>query len=108
MPFVAVFHVPDDHTADALLSGELGTKNMGMHFVGLFNYPDKADLTCPGTCMGRGARAHSVRDEDGAMICSNCGGQSPIIRELLMRAFRDYLGRNLFRKAPKAFRTDND
>ncbi len=109
MAYIAIVYVPDDHTADAIVSGELGVSRWGrgVRFVGLFRYPTRDDLQCDGTCTGRGSRAHSVRDEDGRMVCSQCGSQHKAIRHLLLRALYDYLGRNLFDNAPKAFNTND-
>lgn len=104
MPFIAVFHIPDDHTADAIRAGDIPVSRRDMRIVGLYQFPNRADLTCTGCTSSKGNGWG--RAPEGWMRCSTCGGRSRNVRRWLVGGLFDWLGANLLGdKAPALFRT---
>lgn len=104
MGFIAIIHIPD-HTADDVISQTHTLEQIyGSRLVGVFNYPNRRELTCRGTCVTKKTGAWS-RDRMGFMRCSICGARNRRVRQWLINSLFDYLGANLYPKAPAAFRT---
>ena len=101
MPFLALIHINDDHTnAQDMLTAPLPP---GAQWVGLFEYPARKDIGCTG-CL-RGKNTAWTRDPRGFMKCGVCGKRNRKIRQFLTNALFDFLGANLYKGAPAAFRT---
>jgi hypothetical protein len=105
MPFIAIVHIPDDHTAESII-GQAHTMEQiyGARVVGLFDFPNRAELKCSGNCVRKGTGAWG-RNRRGFMECTICGSRNRKMRHWLMGALFDYLGANLYPNAPAAFRT---
>lgn len=106
MAHIVIIHVPDDHTTDAIVAGEVnvGSWGTGVRIVGLFDFPNRSQLTCRGTCIQKNSGAWR-RDPLGFMKCSICGKRNRKMRQWLLGSLFDYLGANLYPEAPAAFRT---
>ena len=103
MPLIAIIHIPDDHTADGLMSPDIEWPN-GSRLVGVYNFPTKSELTCGGSCTRKGSGAWS-RHKLGFMKCSICGSRNKNVRRWFAGALFDWFGANLYPDAPKLFQT---
>lgn len=104
MPFIAIFHIPDDHTADAIVAGELPASRKEMRIVGLYEFPKRGAFTCDG-CTSRKGNGWR-RNRSGYLECSTCGGRSKRVRPWFAGGLFDWFGANLLgEKAPALFRT---
>lgn len=103
MPYIAIVHVPDHTTAERFIEKMEGTSDRE-RIVGLFNFPNRKDLTCAGSCARKGMNAWG-RDRLGFVKCTVCGKRNKRMRQWLIGALFDYLGANLYEDAPVAFRT---
>lgn len=107
MAHIAIIHVLDDHTADAIVAGEIGVSSWGTgtRIVGLYNFPNRAELKCSGTCTRKNSGAWS-RSPLGFMKCSICGSRNKRLRRWFVEAMFDWFGANLIGdSAPALFRT---
>lgn len=100
-----------DHTPGASIDPatvseyiEQDLQQSGARLVGLFDFPNRVDLQCRGTCVVKHTGAW-VRDPRGFMKCDICGSRSHRLRRWLIGHLFDLLGANLYSKAPAAFRT---
>lgn len=102
MPYIAIIHVPDHTTAQRVIErfehGDSGT------IVGLFDFPERKQLKCSGSCVTKGTGSFS-RDPRGFMKCNVCGFRHQRLRRFLIEGLFDWFGANLYSKAPGAFRT---
>lgn len=104
MPFIAIFHVPDDHTARAMVEGDVPVSRRDMRLVGLYEFPTKNDPVCTGCTSSKGNGWG--RSPLGFMRCSTCGHRSRHVRRWFVGALFDWFGANLLGdKAPKMFQT---
>lgn len=111
MPFIAIVHIPD-HTpiASALDPEEIGIhldldlRPSGAKVVGLYNFPNKSELTCTGNCVRKGSGAWT-RDKSGFMKCAICGSRNKKIRRWFAGGLFDWFGANIYPHAPALFRT---
>lgn len=105
MARIAIIHMTD-HTADALIEGEISVKSWGSQtqLVGVFDYPARRDCVDHPTCLINGKAAWS-RSPLGFMRCAVCGKRNKRVRVFLINALFDFLGANLYPEAPGAFRT---
>jgi hypothetical protein len=104
VPYIAIIHVPDHTTDPRTIAAEIEV-NAGAHVVGIFDYPNRKDLTCTGNCVRKGSGAWR-RDPRGFMKCSICGARNRNLRRWLINGLFDWLGSNLLGdEAPAAFRT---
>lgn len=102
MPFIAIIHVPDGpHHPDSL---EYWALPEGYRLVGVFDYPNRVELKCTGTCTVKHT-SQWVRDKRGFMKCGICGLRNKRLRRWLIGHLFDLLGANLYPEAPVAFRT---
>lgn len=105
MPFLAIVYVRDADTARALLDRKSDDTGFG-HLVGLYRFPNRAELTCKGFCANRKRMSPWRRHKRGHMVCGVCGGRHRETRRRLVGSLFDYLGANLLKnKAPALFRT---
>lgn len=104
MPLIVIVHVPDHTTADALIESITYHHDDHGQVVGIFDFPNRAELKCTGSCTRKGSGAWS-RDPRGFMKCSICGSRPRRMRRSLLGALFDFLGVNQYPKAPAAFRT---
>lgn len=105
MAYIAIVHVPDDHTADDIIEGvEVNEWPPRSRLVGLFEYPARRDLVDHPNCFLNGKQPW-VRDRLGFMKCGVCGKRNKRVRRFLIEALFDYLGANLYPEAPATFRT---
>lgn len=103
MALLAIIHLPD-HTADDVefVPAELFQGRI----VGIFDFPNRSQLKCPGTCVRKGSGAWSREHIGGWMKCSICGSRAKKMRQWLIGSLFDLLGANLMNdQAPAAFRT---
>lgn len=103
MPFLALIHIPDHTIPPATIAAEIEVR-AGARVVGIFDYPNRSELKCSGTCTVKHTGAW-VRDPRGFMKCQICGYRSKRLRRWLINALFDFLGANLYPEAPAAFRT---
>lgn len=107
MPYIAIVHVPTDHTTIADIVDQKHTLEQiyGSRLVGIFEYPHyRKDLKCLGSCVRKGMSSWS-RDPKGFMYCNICGSRNRRLRRWLIGHLFDLLGANLYEGAPAAFRT---
>ena len=109
MALLAIIHIPD-HTAVADVVDSAGQMTSTMAYdgrvVGVFDFPNRRDLQCPGTCTRKGSGAWSREHIGGWMKCSICGSRAKKMRQWLIGSLFDLLGANLINdQAPAAFRT---
>jgi hypothetical protein len=105
MAFIAVIHIDGTTPPDALMSDEIQWPD-GSRLVGIFAYPGRRELGCSGTCTGKGRLSAFARDHSlGFMKCKICGMRNRKVRTWLTNALFDFLGANLYPKAPAVFRT---
>ena len=103
MALIFILHLPV-HTADAgAIAAEIEV-NAGARVVGIFDYPNRKDLTCSGTCTRKGMSSWG-RDRRGFVKCTVCGSRNKRLRQWLIGHLFDLLGANLYPEAPAAFRT---
>lgn len=109
MAHIAIVHVPDDHTADAIIAGEVNVGNWGsgVRIVGLYKFPDRAELRngCPGCTRPPRKISGWGRAKEGWMRCASCDGRNPKVRRWFVGALFDWFGANRYPKAPALFRT---
>lgn len=102
VPYIAIVHIPDHTAAEWFIAEQQFTLNTRM--VGLFEYPERKDLTCQGTCVVKHT-GQWTRDRKGFMKCAICGKRNRKMRTWLINSLFDFLGANLYEKAPAVFRT---
>lgn len=106
MGFIAVVYIGDDHTADAVVAGEISAKSWGgnSRIVGLFEYPSKSDPSCSGNC-GRKTMNGWGRNPKGFLQCATCGSRNGKVRRWFIGHLFDMFGANMVEDPPAAFRT---
>lgn len=97
MPYIAIVHIPDDHTADAIIAGELPAGRREMKIVGLYDFPNRSELKCTGYCVRKGTGAWT-RDRRGFMKCAICGSRNKRVRQWLARGLFDHFGANKLKR----------
>lgn len=102
MPYIAIIHVPD-HTAASRVVERFSHGDAG-RMVGLFEFPERRELTCTGGCTVKHTGSW-IRDKKGFMKCAICGSRNRRVRKWLIGHLFDLLGANLYKDAPAAFRT---
>lgn len=103
MPYIAIVHVPD-HTAVKRFVEKVESTNDDERLVGIFDFPNRKDLQCHGSCVRKGMASWS-RTRQGFMKCNVCGYRPKKLRQWLIGHIFDLLGANLYENAPAAFRT---
>ena len=107
MGFVVMVYANTESDARALAAGidRSRVADGRARTVGIFRYPNRAELTCRGFCMD-GKMSPWSRDRFGFMKCGVCGGRHRKTRSRLIGALFDFLGANLINHtAPATFRT---
>lgn len=100
MGHIAIVHIPD-HTTDSIVAQAHTLEQIyGARLVGIFNYPVRRELADHPNC-----KPGWTRDRMGFMKCGACGKRNKQVRQFLINALFDFLGANLYPKAPGAFRT---
>jgi hypothetical protein len=106
MPFIAVIHIDGTTPPGDILAQQHTLEQIyGSRLVGLFEYPERKDIGCTGNCSGKGRLSSFSRDPRGFMKCNICGKRNRKVRTWLTGALFDFLGANLYPKAPAVFRT---
>lgn len=103
MAFIAIVHVPDGPHPDGIVE-RIAELPDGYRLVGLFDFPNRAQLKCAGGCIRKNT-SPATRDPMGFMKCSVCGYRNRKMRQWLLGALFDFLGANQYEGAPAAFRT---
>lgn len=101
MPFIAIIIVPDHTTAMDIMSATLPPDH---RLVGVYEFPNRSELTCTGNCVRKGTGAWG-RDKRGFMKCAICGSRNRNIRRWFAGGLFDWFGANLYPQAPKLFQT---
>lgn len=105
MPFLAIVWCRD---ADAVRTTKaiMDESPDGIKLAGVFSYPGKDAEFCPGASCVPHRRAQGwTRTRRGVMVCGHCMKPHRDSRRRLIGALFDYLGANLMKNAPRAFRT---
>lgn len=101
MPFVAIIHIGDG--ADDIRESALPP---GHTLVGLYNFPNRAELRKGCLGCGKGKLVGWGRHRTGYMVCATCGGRNPKVRRWFTGALFDWFGANILgNDAPALFRT---
>jgi hypothetical protein len=104
MSHIAIIHIPDHTTGDIIDQAHTLEQIYGARVVGIFEFPNRSELKCTGSCTRKGSGAWS-RHQKGYMKCSICGSRNRRMRHWLTGALFDWLGANLYPQAPALFRT---
>jgi len=103
MALLVILHLPD-HTTDVdTIAAEIEV-NAGARVVGVFDYPARRDCVDHPNCFINGKQPW-VRDRLGFMKCGVCGKRNNQVRRFVINSLFDFLGANLYKDAPAAFRT---
>lgn len=107
MPFLAIVWCRD---ADAVRRvRDQYVDNDAGRIVGVFTYPGKNTEFCPGaSCVPHRRASGWTRTRRGVMVCGHCKKPHRDLRRRLIGALFDYLGANLLKNPPRAFRTPED
>lgn len=103
MPYIAILHIPDHTAGPAVIAAEIEV-NAGARVVGIFEYPERKQLKCSGSCTRKGT-SDWRRHPKGFIYCAICGSRNKRVRQWLTAHLFDLLGTNLYPEAPAVFRT---
>jgi hypothetical protein len=112
MAYIAVVHIADHTTAARALDPKdiathlnLDLEASGARIVGIYEFPNRAELKCSGSCTVKNSGAWH-RDPLGFMKCRVCGSRNKRIRKWFAGSLFDWFGANLMEDdAPALFRT---
>jgi hypothetical protein len=103
MALIAIIHIPDHTTDDAL---DITGLPDSARLVAVHEFPNRLELRRGCLGCGKGKLVGWKRHRKGYMVCATCERRNPNVRGWFVKALFDWFGANILGDdAPSLFRT---